>query len=373
VNAEQGRIVAATELFRSDDLLVRRVGGFGGQTCYVTFDSYTDHRTLDRPGFGEHHFRARGIDAVHVLSRDNHWYQYPELSDALAAVASATARYDRVIAYGSSMGGFAALHYGAACGATVGIALSPQYTVDPSVVPFDRRWAEDVARINFREDALPPLNCPYIVYDPLDRHDKRHFDLSAERWPVIGIPVPHGGHPVAAYLLETDLLGALLRAVEVGPIDASAFARELRVRRRRSGHYLSVLAQRVPAHRPRQKVALAELAVATQGDNPVYHMQLASALDAAGEFDAAYAIHQRAIAMTGGGFHQRHALLLHHERRGELDMALAIAEALLREHSAVLWLPKTCDRLRRKKRHGTWIGRLAHRLFLDPLLDRLGI
>ena len=68
MNAEQGRIVAATELFRSDDLLVRRVGGFGGPICYVTFDSYTDHRTLDRPGFGEHHFRARGIDAREIHS-----------------------------------------------------------------------------------------------------------------------------------------------------------------------------------------------------------------------------------------------------------------------------------------------------------------
>ena len=373
MNAEQGRMVAATELFRSNDLLVRRVGGFGGPICYVTFDSYTDHRTLDRPGFGEHHFRARGIDAVHVLSRDNHWYQYPELDEALAAVARTTADYDRVIAYGSSMGGFAALHYGAICGATVGIALSPQYTVDPAVVPFDRRWAEDVARISFREGALPPLDCPYIVYDPLDPHDARHFELFAARWPVIGIPVRHGGHPVAAYLLETDLLGALLRGVEAGPVDATAFARELRNRRRRSGHYFSILAQRVPAHRPRQKVALAELAVATHRDNPLYHMQLASALDAAGEFDAAYGIHQRAITMTNGGFHPRHALLLHHERRGEFDRALEIVEALLREHSAVLWLPKTRDRLRRKKRHGAWIGRLAHKLFLDPLLDKLGV
>lgn len=367
---QPGTIVASDELFRSQELLVRRVGGFGSRLCYVTFDSYTDNRTLDRPGFGEAYFRGRGIDAIHVLSRDNHWYQYPELDLAIATIAAATADYDQVIAYGSSMGGFAALRYGAACRARIGIALSPQFSVDPAVVPFDRRWADDVARIQFRADPPAPLEQQYIVYDPRDPHDRRHFDLLAAQAPTYPIPVPHGGHPVGGYLVETDMMRRLLGEIEAGAIDHAAFARELRQRRRQSGHYLFILAQRIAPRRARQKVAVASLAVETQPDNPVYHTQLAAALDAAGDYAAAYEVHQRAVAMSGQGLHALHALLLHHEARGQLEQALHIAERLIGEHPDVLWLPNLRLRLRRKMRHRTWLGQIASRLYLDRLLDR---
>ncbi|HWI85377.1 MAG TPA: alpha/beta fold hydrolase [Sphingomonas sp.] len=373
MNIQPGLLVAADELFRSDDLLVRRVGGLASAICYVTFDSYTDNRTLDRPGFGEEYFRGRGIDAIHVLSRDNHWYQYPELPEALAVIAAVTQGYSKVIAYGSSMGGFAALRYGAACGATVGVALSPQFSVDPAVVPFDRRWADDVARIAFRKYDQPPLATQYIVYDPRDPYDGPHFQLFAERSPTCGVPVPHGGHPVGGYLVETDMLRRLLERVERGTFDHEAFARELRRRRRRSGHYFFVLAQRVPAFRRRQKVALAALAVETQSDNPLYHSQLAAALDAVGEHEAAYSVHLRAIEMADKSLHALHNLLLHHEACGEYGEALAIAKRLIAEHPEVLWLPKTAERLRRKRRHTTSLGRLASALFLDPLLDWLRV
>jgi len=371
VNAAPGRIVAAQELFRSDDLLVRGVTGFGGPLCYVTFDSYTDNRTLDRPGFGEEFFRSRGIDAIHVLSRENRWYQHSELNDALSAVAGATAGYQRVIAYGSSMGGFAALRYGALCGASVGLALSPQFSVDPAIAPFDRRWADDVARIAFRDDAeLPALPTQYVAFDPRDRHDRRHFDLLAAHSPTVGLPVPHGGHPVGSYLVETDMMRALLDQVARGDVDPAAFVQELRRRRRRSGHYFYILAQRMPPHRLRQKVALARLATETQSDNPLYWSALGRALDAAGAFDAAHEAHSKAVAMPRANMHQLHHLMLHHEARGDYDRALEMAEQLIAGHPDVLWLPAERKRLRRKRRHLTWIGRLGGLLGMDGLLER---
>jgi hypothetical protein len=371
VNAERGRIVAAQELFRSDDLAVRRVAGFGGPLCYVTFASYTDDRTLDRPGFGEEYFRGREVDAIHVLSRDNRWYQHPELMDALAAAAAMTTGYEKVIAYGSSMGGFAALRYGALCGATVGLALSPQFSVDPAVAPFDRRWADDVARIAFRDDAaLPLLPTQYVVFDPRDAHDRRHFDLFAAHSPTIPLPIVHGGHPVGSYLVETDMLRALLNLVEQGVAEPGAFLRELRDRRRRSGHYFFVLADRVPTHRPRQKVALARLAAGTQSDNPLYRSALGRALDAAGDFDAAYEAHCQAIAMPRAGMHQVHNLMLHHEARADYDRALEVVERLIAENPDVLWLPAERKRIRRKRRHLTWLGRVGGMLGMDGLLER---
>lgn len=371
MNAESGRIVAARELFRSDDLLVRQVAGFGGPICYVTFASYTDDRTLDRPGFGEEFFAARGIDAIHVLSRDNRWYQHPELPEALAAIAAATEGYARTIAYGSSMGGFAALRYGATCGAMAGIALSPQFTVDPRVAPFDRRWADDVARIAFLDDAhLPTLPEQYVAYDPHDAHDRRHFALFAARSPTSGIPVPYGGHPVGSYLSETEMLRPLLERIETGDFDAEAHARELRRRRRRSGHYFYVLASKSPAHRARTKLGLAKLAVAAQPEMPIYRSELGNALDLAGDFDAGYEAHQAAIAMPRANLYQLRYLMLHHELRGEYDRAIAIGDRLIAENPQVPWLRLERKRVRRKRRHLTWSGRLGGRLGLDGVLER---
>lgn len=371
MNAEPGRIVAGQELFRSDDLLVRRVAGFGGPVCYVTFASYTDNRTLDRPGFGEDYFRGRGIDAIHVLSRDNRWYQHSELTDAIAAVAAAAAGYERVIVYGSSMGGFAALRYGAACGATVGLALSPQYTVDPAIAPFDRRWADDVAQISFRDDVhLPVLAEQYVAYDPRDPHDRRHFALLAARSLTVPIPIPYAGHPVGSYLGETEMLRPLLEQIEAGDFDAQAYASEARRRRRRSGHYFYMLAKLTPAHRPAMKLVLARRAVETHGDVPLYRSQLGEALDQAGAFDAGYEAHLQAIAMPRANFYQTHFLMLHHELRGEYDQAIALGDRLIAENPGAPWLVLERKRVRRKRRHQSWLGWIGGKLGLDGVLER---
>src|SRR5580658_5592563 len=101
-----------TEVYRSSELAVRSVCESRSAACVVTFDSYSDDRSLYRRGFGEDFFRDRSIDAIHFVSRENDWYQYGEMPDALAAVAELVKGYDRVVAYGSSMGGYAAIRFG---------------------------------------------------------------------------------------------------------------------------------------------------------------------------------------------------------------------------------------------------------------------
>ncbi len=130
---------AAIELYRSADLLVRARIGFDAPYCVVTFHSYTDNRTLDRDGFGEAFFVSRSVNAIHILSRDNDWYLLPDIDRALEAASGAAKSFDRVTTYGSSMGAFAAIRLGRLAGATTAIALSPQFSLDPRVVPFEDR------------------------------------------------------------------------------------------------------------------------------------------------------------------------------------------------------------------------------------------
>src|SRR5580692_2443694 len=168
----------ATEVFRSSELVVRSVFEFGSAACVITFDGYTDNRSLDRPGFGEDFFRSRSIDAVHIISRENDWYQHAAMSAVTEIVAELTKPYRRVVAYGSSMGGYGAIRFGGMAGASVALAISPQFSIDPRTVQFERRWKADADRIDFaleRTLRAPFVETSYIVYDPLDA-DRRHAD-----------------------------------------------------------------------------------------------------------------------------------------------------------------------------------------------------
>src|ERR1700730_15225227 len=170
----------AEEIYRSADLLVKARTGYESSLCVVTFDAFTDRRTLDRAGFGENFLDSRGVNAVHVLSRVNDWYLFPDIELALDAVAKATASFDKVSAYGSSMGAYAALRFGGLAGARTAIALSPQFSIDPRLVPFENRWDPDARRLDYRIERrlatkgfVPSAD---VFYDPGDR-DARHVEL----------------------------------------------------------------------------------------------------------------------------------------------------------------------------------------------------
>jgi len=180
----------AIEIFRSSELAVRSVCDFGSKTCVVTFDGYTDIRTLDRPGFGEGFFQSHQIDAIHILSRENDWYQYPELPSAARTVAELVKRYDRVVAYGSSMGAYAAIRFGGLAGASVALAISPQFSIDPRVARFERRWKLDRAdRLPARAPATGALRRNRLC----GLRSKRH-----RRSPRQDVPAPHAGDRRAA-------------------------------------------------------------------------------------------------------------------------------------------------------------------------------
>jgi hypothetical protein len=104
-------------LYRSRDLLVRRVAAADMRRQVVTFDHYHGEDHFDRLAFGEAYLAANGIGAVHVLSRGNDWFHHADMDRALAAVHEAVAGAERVLAYGSSMGGYGAIRFADAIGA----------------------------------------------------------------------------------------------------------------------------------------------------------------------------------------------------------------------------------------------------------------
>jgi tetratricopeptide (TPR) repeat protein len=316
---------AGEELFRSEDLLVRfvRAGGAPSAACFVTFASYTNEYTLDRQGFAEDFLHGEGIDAVHVLNRDNRWYQYPEMDEALAAAAKVARAYPRVFSYGSSMGGYAALRFARALGAETAIAISPQYSLDPRVVPFEERWQADLAAITFREVPVEPAARQVIFYDPRMRLDDQHFRrFAALPTETVGVAVPYAGHPVGPILIETGVLKDSVRAIVAGRFDAGRVQRAVRERRRRSQHHFFMLARRAEHRRPGLQIALLRRAAEIRPESHILG-ELAAALDRRGDHAEAGPLHVEALRLVPGNARARIGYARHLEATGRAAEAAA--------------------------------------------------
>lgn len=305
----------------------------------VTFDSFTDQTTLDRPGFGEGFFLNRRVPAVHVISRDNRWYQEADLPAALDAARVVTARYPRVVSYGSSMGGFAAVRFGAAAGASTAIAISPQFSIDPREAAFETRWAYHSRRIRFVHDAdrFPAVRRAYVFYDPRDP-DALHADLIAARCPTERVRLPYGGHPVASFLNETGLLSEAVQTICAGSFDALACERTARARRRGSGQYLFTLAHRLALHHLETKLRLARMAVAASPADPVYRSYLGLVLERSGRWSEAEDAYRSTVepeADRSESFEMYARALLRRGRLAEASELMARALQLSPEASRI--------------------------------------
>lgn len=289
-------------LFRSGNLLVKAARR-PGEDCVVTFDSYTDDPKLDRLAFGEEAFAQAAVPAIHVVNRRNSWYQEPEWRGMVAAVAAATAPYRRVLAYGSSMGGYAALRFGKMIGATAALAISPQYSLHPGKADFDTRWAKAVRGNRWQPELAGPLPADLpamIVYDPAHTLDRHHVDLIAREMPVQRIALPYSGHPSGGYLAECGLLRPLVLDALAGNSDFTALIRAARGHRRKSTSYFVALARAASARKPARAIAFARHAIELSPTAYFAWVALAEQLRAAGRIDDAFVAFERAVELTDG-------------------------------------------------------------------------
>ena len=169
-----------------------------------------------KPAFGLDFLLRQGVQVVAVRRKSEHFYQLLSREAFTAAVAPALAGHARVIAYGSSLGAYAALYYGRDLDAEV-IALSPRVSVHP--VFGHPAWQDKVAfrHALFTTEPLP--RCRAIVaYDPREPTDRRFIDEGlAPFFPrAVHLRLPYAGHPAAQFLGDMHYLSPWIRAVVAG-------------------------------------------------------------------------------------------------------------------------------------------------------------
>ncbi len=344
------------ESFAAADAATRRLA--------FVFTPY-ENRDLAGNPYGGALLVRHGFDVIAFKSSTDDWFQtVPEIVfEQLHNWSSACGHVERV-AYGSSMGAYAAIAFSRRLGCSTVLALSPQYSIREG---FDTRWAPSARRI--RDWPYPidasciAAGCRYVLLYDSQNLDAIHIEHLAALIPADRLEclhLPFAGHPVSHYLLDINQLKPLVLSVLQGAeAPLSACKRD----RSRSSMYLSALAtanlrrsrpllalrlvdaaldvaQRSRAaalHRLRSQILLAlkqneaaveaiQAAVSIDASNPHLRQQLAQGLEALGRIGEALE-HAQTAAETGAGNPHFQAylgrLLL---RQGDAAAALACAE-----------------------------------------------
>jgi len=214
----------------------------GSGTLVISFEFGGDEVDLtdaDRAGFAQQMIHQAGWDGLFILPKRHCWYQSPELRTFFRTLRDIGFfdDYTRVVTYGFSMGGFAALAFAGLAGATQVVAFNPRTTLDASVL----RWPSPLSlklkynRKGPRADVLselPETTSVTIFVDPFSRRDKPHANrvLAAHKQTEL-VRVPFIGHGVPRFLKQEGLLKKTAFDAISGRFDRKWFYQAIRNRR----------------------------------------------------------------------------------------------------------------------------------------------
>lgn len=229
----------------------------------ITFSAWSNNPPRIAPadsvsGFGEGVFLKDGLDELHVIARRNHWYQTEE-HDAVLACVRRFAAQRRTITYGASMGGYGAALFSHLLDVP-GLCFSPQFSLHPSVAPFERRWLSERKDMPEFERGLISRNRGaqgYSFHDPFCRPDDKQAKLFRALTDYRVIRCAFTGHGTAGAVNQRYGLSRIVREVLEDRFDVQAFLQEMRAARATDPAYLVQLyffALR-RARRPRPELA----------------------------------------------------------------------------------------------------------------------
>ena len=206
-----------------------------------------DHRRDNRNGFpnivgGALDLKRFGTAILNIHTSANDWFLNADLPLLRRAARRFTRGFDTVTAHGFSMGGYAALLLAPDLRLTYATIISPQYSIQPSRVPFEKRYLEDATQIDPQFDQFDLEYAKTLkgalLYDPLWIKDRMHKKLICNDFPrLTPIPFWTGGHPAIKVINANDKWPSLMREVAKPRPQASEMMRLHKSLRAGFAHY----------------------------------------------------------------------------------------------------------------------------------------
>lgn len=235
----------------------------GGRQLVVSFEPVqtAPPEPLSRPVWGQEFLLRRGYSVLGVKRQVSDWYRWPPLHQLFRALQSIGwfRQFDKVVFYGPSMGGYAALAFAECAPGSIVLALGPQSTLAPDRVWFDQRfagarasaWAGDFVD---GADGAAAASRVYVCYDPFQVKDRLHV-ARLQQGNLVRLRLPFTGHATALALRAMNLLGPVFDGAVAGTLTEAGF-RALARARVNWADYHARLAER-GRYRPRRLAFIA--------------------------------------------------------------------------------------------------------------------
>lgn len=219
----------------------------GHKRLMVTFDHWVAGKTGWDGAVPSKAFDANGFDQLRVQSARNDWFINADTPAFERAISALAGRYGRVHALGYSMGGYGAFRFAGALRLDQIVAVSPQYSIHPDVVPFETGYLAEARGFDPVAGAMqagfrPGLRA-HIVVDGFNPVDLRHAAMIAAAFPGVSvIRLGAGGHPATGVMHEGGRGFAAHRAAMTEGLDEALIRAAHRASRRGSPGYWRRLA-----------------------------------------------------------------------------------------------------------------------------------
>lgn len=208
-------------------------------TLVVSFDNLDIAMTKreDRRPWGYSFIKDQGWSMMGVLAGGWTWYREQWVYDQFDDLKNSGffTQFKRVVFYGASMGGYAACAFSPAAPGCDVVAISPQSTVDKSIVPWETRykvvWDRDfTGKYGDASEVSKAANRVSILYDPYEPLDAQH----AARFTgdnVQHLRAPLLGHRLGSSLNQMGILSPIILGALNGTLSNDAYYKLLRERR----------------------------------------------------------------------------------------------------------------------------------------------
>lgn len=207
----------------------------------VTFDNMKSRDAVGQQfPWGYQFLEKMGVSHLGLMmSLRNDWFRHADVwafFDLLQQQCFFD-RFDDVVFYGSSMGGYGALTYCRAVPGARVVAFMPQTHLDQTVVPFENRFrrAFERGRWNGRyvdgADGAQSAAQVYVLYDPYHAEDAAHVArLAPEN--LTRLHLPWAGHQAGRVLHLLGVLPTVVGQAFDGTLTEAGFRAQVRAAKR---------------------------------------------------------------------------------------------------------------------------------------------
>lgn len=210
-----------------------------GRTLVVTFDNLDIAMTKreERLPWGFGFIEKQDWSMLGVMAAGWTWYRDPWVAAEFERLAAEGffARFERVVFYGASMGGYAACAFSAAVPGAEVVAISPQSTLDRALVPWETRYVaargyDYGGRYGDAAEASRAAARVTLLYDPYVALDAAHVArFGGDN--VVRLRAPLLGHRLGTALQQMGILAPVTMGALDGTLEPLAYYRLLRARR----------------------------------------------------------------------------------------------------------------------------------------------